>query len=296
MKTILYFFTILSLLNCSKDKPVSADLAMIAEPMIAAKSANYNATPPLAEIKLVDSAAVSVNESSPNSLKPTNQNGISKKIIKNGNMMIDVGDIKSAQEKIQNVVKNFKGYIQNENYSNDETETTISMEIRVPNQNFDGLINSFSEGIGSVTQKNIRAEDVTEEYTDVAIRLENKLTYLEKYRELLKRSASTKDLLEIQEKIRGLEEEIESSKGRLRYIDDQVNYSTLDLTLTKEKPRNTITSKIGFGSRLVDSLANGWNLFINFLLEIVALWPFLLTLPIIIYSIKKWRKRKSKKE
>lgn len=210
--------------------------------------------------------------------------------------MIDVGDIKSAQEKIQNVVKNFKGYIQNENYSNDETETTISMEIRVPNQNFDGLINSFSEGIGSVTQKNIRAEDVTEEYTDVAIRLENKLTYLEKYRELLKRSASTKDLLEIQEKIRGLEEEIESSKGRLRYIDDQVNYSTLDLTLTKEKPRNTITSKIGFGSRLVDSLANGWNLFINFLLEIVALWPFLLTLPIIIYSIKKWRKRKSKKE
>ncbi len=63
------------------------------------------------------------------------------------------------------------------------------MEIRVPNQNFDGLINSFSEGIGSVTQKNIRAEDVTEEYTDVAIRLENKLTYLEKYRELLKRKA-----------------------------------------------------------------------------------------------------------
>ena len=298
MKTNLYFFTILSLLNCSKDKSVSADLAMIAEPMIAAKSANYNAPPPLAEIKLVDSAAVSVNESSPNSLKPTNQNAISKKIIKNGNMMIDVGDIKSAQEKIQNIVKNFKGYIQNENYSNDETETTISMEIRVPNQNFDGLINSFSEGIGSVTQKNIRAEDVTEEYTDVAIRLENKLTYLEKYRELLKRSASTKDLLEIQEKIRGLEEEIESSKGRLRYIDDQVNYSTLDLTLTKEKPRNTITSKIGFGSRLVDSLANGWNLFINFLLEIVALWPFLLTLPIIIYSIKKWRKRKrkSKKE
>ena len=101
MKTILYFFTILSLLNCSKDKSVSADLAMIAEPMIAAKSANYNATPPLAEIKLVDSAALSVNESSPNSLKPTNQNGISKKIIKNGNMMIDVGDIKSEQEKIQ---------------------------------------------------------------------------------------------------------------------------------------------------------------------------------------------------
>ena len=78
LQLYLYFFTILSLLNCSKDKSVSADLAMIAEPMIAAKTENYNAPPPLAEIKLVNSAAVSVNESSPNSLKPTNQNAISK--------------------------------------------------------------------------------------------------------------------------------------------------------------------------------------------------------------------------
>ena len=113
---------------------------------------------------------------------------------------------------------------------------------------------------------------------------------------MLKRSASTKDLLEIQENIRGLEDEIDVSEGRLRYIDDQVNYSTLNLTLTKEKPRNTITSKIGFGSRLVDSIANGWNIFVNFLLEIVSLWPFLFIIPIIILFWKKWRKRKSKKE
>jgi hypothetical protein len=146
------------------------------------------------------------------------------------------------------------------------------------------------------SKKNIRVEDVTEEYTDVSIKLENKKIYLEKYRDLLKRSASTKDLLEIQENIRGLEDEIDVSEGRLRYIDDQVNYSTLNLTLTKEKPRNTVTSKIGFGSRLVDSIANGWNIFVNFLLEIVSLWPFLFIIPIIILFWKKWRKRKSKKE
>jgi hypothetical protein len=218
-----------------------------------------------------------------------------KKIIKSGDITIDVSDIKTAQEKIQNSVKNNKAYIQNEKFYNSETQTTLSMEIRIPNENFDRLVNSFSDGIGSITQKNIRVEDVTEEYTDVSIRLKNKLVYLEKYRDLLKRSASTKDLLEIQEKIRGLEEEIESSEGRLRYIDDQVNYSTLELTLFKEKPRNTVTSKIGFGNRFVDSVANGWNIFVNFLLQIVALWPFLFILPILIFW-KKWRKRKLKKE
>lgn len=300
MKTLLYSLAILSLLNCSKDKSIAnADLMVVSE-----KSASYNAPPPppnqeasYAAMEVVDSAAATVDADVryPDKSKPENQTGISKKIIKNGNMMIDVGDIKSAQEKVQNLVKSNKGYIQNENYSNNERETTVSMEIRIPNQNFDSLINSFSDGIGSITQKNIRVEDVTEEYTDVSIRLKNKLTYLEKYRDLLKRSASTKDLLEIQEKIRGLEEEIESSEGRLRYIDDQVNYSTLDLTLTKEKPRNTVTSKIGFGSRFVDSIANGWNIFVNFLLEIVSFWPFLFIIPLIIFLFKKWRKNRNSK-
>ena len=285
MKTIIYSLAILSLLACGKNEATQTNVSLmevLPEDEVATKAFSPDSPP---KMQMPNSEA-----------KPIDKIINLKKIIKSGDMTIEVADIKTAQEKIQNFVKNNKAYIQNERFSNAETQTTLSMEIRIPNQNFDNLINSFSDEIGSISEKNIRVQDVTEEYTDVSIRLKNKLAYLEKYRDLLKRSASTKDLLEIQEKIRGLEEEIESSEGRLRYIDDQVNYSTLNLTLTKEKPRNTITSKIGFGSRLVDSIANGWNIFVNFSLEIVSLWPFLFIIPIIILFWKKWRKRKSKKE
>lgn len=285
MKTIIYSLAILSLLACGKNEATQTNVSLmevLPEDEVATKAFSPDSPP---KMQMPNSEA-----------KPIDKTINLKKIIKSGDMTIEVADIKTAQEKIQNFVKNNKAYIQNERFSNAETQTTLSMEIRIPNQNFDNLINSFSDEIGSISEKNIRVQDVTEEYTDVSIRLKNKLAYLEKYRDLLKRSASTKDLLEIQEKIRGLEEEIESSEGRLRYIDDQVNYSTLNLTLTKEKPRNTITSKIGFGSRMVDSIANGWNIFVNFSLEIVSLWPFLFIIPIIILFWKKWRKRKSKKE
>ena len=280
MKTIIYSLAILSLLACGKNEATQTNVSLmevLPEDEVATKAFSPDSPP---KMQMPNSEA-----------KPIDKTINLKKIIKSGDMTIEVADIKTAQEKIQNFVKNNKAYIQNERFSNAETQTTLSMEIRIPNQNFDNLINSFSDEIGSISEKNIRVQDVTEEYTDVSIRLKNKLAYLEKYRDLLKRSASTKDLLEIQEKIRGLEEEIESSEGRLRYIDDQVNYSTLNLTLTKEKPRNTVTSKIGFGSRLVDSIANGWNIFVNFLLEIVSLWPFLFIIPIIILFWKKWRKR-----
>lgn len=284
MKTVFYSLAILSLFACSKNETTEANVSLM-EVLPETEIANKGYAPAQpSKVQMPNSEA-----------KPIDKTVNLKKIIKNGDMMMDVGDIKSAQEKVQGLVKSNKGYIQNENYSNNERETTVSMEIRIPNQNFDQLVNSFSDGIGSITQKNIRVEDVTEEYTDVSIKLENKKIYLEKYRDLLKRSASTKDLLEIQENIRGLEDEIDVSEGRLRYIDDQVNYSTLNLTLTKEKPRNTVTSKIGFGSRLVDSIANGWNIFVNFLLEIVSLWPFVFMIPIIIFTWRKWRNRKSKK-
>ena len=285
MKTIIYSLAILSLLACGKNEATQTNVSLmevLPEDEVATKAFSPDSPP---KMQMPNSEA-----------KPIDKTINLKKIIKSGDMTIEVADIKTAQEKIQNFVKNNKAYIQNERFSNAETQTTLSMEIRIPNQNFDNLINSFSDEIGSISEKNIRVQDVTEEYTDVSIRLKNKLAYLEKYRDLLKRSASTKDLLEIQEKIRGLEEEIESSEGRLRYLDDQVNYSTLDLTLIREKPRNTVTSKIGFGSRLVDSVANGWNIFVNFSLEIVSLWPFLFIIPIIILFWKKWRKGKLKKQ
>lgn len=100
---------------------------------------------------------------------------------------------------------------------------------------------------------------------------------------MLKSAKSTSDMLEIQENIRNLEDEIDVSEGRLKFIDDRVNYSTLNLTLFKEKVRSSTTSKIGFGSRFADSITEGWNGFVQFFLVLITLWPFLFLLPVLIF-------------
>lgn len=219
---------------------------------------------------------------------------ISKKIIKNGKMTIQVGDLKKAQNQTAEILKKSNAYIQQEQFRNTDTDENLSMTIRVPHQNFDKLINSFSDGVGSILSKNISSNDVTEEYTDVSIKLANKKIYLEKYRDLLRNASTTKDILEIQEKIRGLEDEIDVAEGTLRFIDDRVNYSTLELSLYKEKARSSTTSKIGFGSRFSDSLTEGWNSFVGFLLGIVSFWPFLLFIPLVVFLWRKWKARRKK--
>lgn len=232
--------------------------------------------------------------SSDKKTSPAKTDTIARKIIKNGEMTIQVGDIKKARDQVDGILKKNHAYIQTEKFSNTDTEENLSLIIRIPYKNFDALINSFSSDVGSVISKNVSSNDVTEEYTDVSIRLANKRIYLEKYRDMLKSAATTKDILEIQENIRELEDEIDVAEGKLRFIDDRVNHSTLNLTLYREKIRSSATSKIGFGNRFADSLTEGWNSFVSFFLGLISLWPFLLIIPFIIFVWKKWKRRNKK--
>jgi hypothetical protein len=288
MKKLIVPLLCLFLINCNKSKNSShlelkADLSEIIQEDKIASVAPPNA---ISEKLLPD------NQTSQNKFSKIDT--ISKKIIKNGDMRIQVGDIKKAQQQINSILKNNKAYIQKEEFQNTDIDENLDITIRVPHQNFDALVNSFSNGVGSVLSKNISSNDVTEEYTDISIKLGNKKIYLEKYRDMLKSAKTTKDMLEIQENIRALEDEIDIAEGRLRFIDDRVNYSTLNLNIYKEKIRSSATSKIGFGSRFGDSVTEGWNSFVEFLLGIISFWPFLLLIPIIIIFWKKWRNRRKK--
>ena len=280
----IFVLVLYVMLSCGQSEDVQVNAALMEVlPESPGKMQTPPPPPPKEEAKV---------ENDNEQTNPSKSKIIPKKIIKNGEMGISVSDIEKAKNEINSLLSKSKAYLLSENYSNTDTSESLSLVIRVPNQNFEALINSFATGIGEVIGKSIRAEDVTEEYTDVSIKLENKRIYLEKYRDMLKSAKTTKDMLEIQENIRALEDEIDVAEGRLRFIDDRVNYSTLTLDLYKEKVRSSATSNIGFGSRFGDSIAGGWNSFVSFLLGLVSFWPFLILAPFAYIIFKKFQNRK----
>ncbi|WP_404985622.1 DUF4349 domain-containing protein [Chryseobacterium sp. M5] len=293
MKKLFIPLFLLILINCNKSGNQHVVKSDLLEIISEDKAMSYNA-PPAQEIPVEAMVSAKAVNTEPKSSPSQSNNIIVKKVIKNGDLDIQVGDIKKAHQQVNEIVKSNNAYIQTERFNNTDIDEKQFFTIRVPHKNFDGLINSFSNGIGSVLSKNIASDDVTEEYTDVSIKLANKKIYLEKYRDMLRSAKTTKDILEIQENIRELEDEIDVAEGRLRFIDDRVNYSTLNLMLYKEKVRSSATSKIGFGNRFGDSFTKGWNSFVAFFLGIISLWPFFLLIPIIILIWKKWRNRKKK--
>lgn len=218
---------------------------------------------------------------------------IDQKIIRNGTINISVKDALKTKAEVDAILTKHKAYVGNEQLDNNDYQTNYHLQIRVPADQMDALIADLEALDGTVTFKSINARDVTEEYMDLETRLTNKRAYLDQYRQLLKTARTIEDILKVREQIRVLEEEIESAEGRLKYLKNQVDLSTLDLTLTQQKdfvykPER----KINFLERFKESISSGWYGFVNFIISIFMLWPFAILLVIIWWLWRRSRKKK----
>jgi len=217
------------------------------------------------------------------SKKPILEKG--SKIIKEGNIHIEVEDLASAKQFIDSLLSGSGAYYEKEIFRNSEYSQKYSLKLRIPSSGFALFVSELEQGRGMILEKNINAKDVTEEYLDLEIRLENNKAYLARYKELLQKARSIEDMIAIQEKIRQIELSIDGNKGRLKYLNDKVRYSTLNIELTT-KPKAYIAETPSFIANIKDAFKSGFSGLLYFILILVNLWPLVLGI-LLIWILRK---------
>ncbi len=217
--------------------------------------------------------------------------GIEKKLIKNGEVGFQVNDLKTTKQKIETAMKANGGYIAKENsydYSNNPTDELI---VRVPAKEFDKFLAQVLTGVEKIDYKRVDIEDVTEQFVDIEARLRSKHQLETKYAELLTKATSMEDILKIQKEMEIIREEIESAEGRLKYLTNQVGYSTLKITYYEHT-----STGFNFGGKMGNALKDGSTGFLWFLIVMVQLWPLWLIAGLawwfILFLVRRNRKRK----
>jgi hypothetical protein len=216
-------------------------------------------------------------------------------IIKTGSMDITVDDYAKAIPSIQNLIKGSNGYIQSENESTDNWAKRNNIVIRVPAANFEKLMNSIGGIARNVLNRNVNTDDVSEEYYDTEARKKAQQAAANRYIELLKQAKNVEEVMAVQSKIDAIQEEVDSKEGRLRYLRDQVGYSTITLSVAQNYDYKPIDGP-GFGSRMGSAFGNGWQGFLNFLIIVANLWPLWIILAAAYFIIRKIVKRFLKKK
>ena len=217
-----------------------------------------------------------------------------EKIRKTAVIDLTVDDYKKTRAAIDNIIRSGKAYLGNENEQHSTYNISNSMVIRVANADFDRMVSNISGLEGHVNSKNIYIEDVTAQFVDITARLKSKKEVELRYRELLQKAVRVSDVLEVEEQLRMIREEIEAKEGELKYLNDQVSYSTINLSFHQDF-EFTPSDSPGFFGRMGSAFGNGWNGFLSFLIGIVYAWPLWLVLGISGFFVYRFVKRKLRK-
>jgi len=179
------------------------------------------------------------------------------------------------------------------------TENTMSM--RVPNTSLDSVLKEMATQISFLDFRVIRAEDVSLQL------MVNKWSQkrAERHHERLEKAIDTKakklrETTEAEESLASKEETADYAKlGNLSLI-DQVNYSTINLqvyqreTIKNELVANETSIRAyepGIGSKIKDSIMDGWFVLVGFIFILFKLWP-LLPIGIVLWVILRRYYRK----
>ncbi len=227
-------------------------------------------------------------------------------IIREGNITIPVDSTRSSRDAIEALVASFAdqgAYVVNSNeYAYyEDAEPNINMVIRIPVDQFEFVMDELVELAAANVTMNTWADDVSEEYSD----LENRLDSLEAARlrllDIMANADTTEDLLAAEQQLTYRESEIESLKGRMKYLSESSDLSRISIYLEPyilSQPIDTTwapleTIRYAF-ERLLDSLENFADWLIVF---VIATLPWLIIIGLVIWlvgrRIRKKRKQKA---
>lgn len=145
---------------------------------------------------------------------------------------VAVYQVQSTQKKVISLAKAMGGFL-----ARQDGQVVV---IRVPARRFETALDRI-ESFGDVIRRQIEAKDVTEEFRDQTIRLRNLEAVRARLETLLQKADKVKDALEVQRELARITGQIESLKGRLRFLEDRIAFSTISVNF-QPRPQNDAAS------------------------------------------------------
>lgn len=228
-----------------------------------------------------------------------------RKIIKSGDIAVEVKDVEAAYSKVIEIVDEVGGEEFNKTFTESGDYKRIELVLKIPPEKLDLFEQKLKEyvGEGKIKRSKIRSEDITSQYYDYAARLESYKGSRDQLRELLKKAETVEDTLKIHSELTRIQAEIESMQGQINMWDKLVAMSTITLYIDEESNPMKMTRTVGWQFNSVGeiwmTMKNGFITVVNavysvivwIIISIVSISPILIPAGIVTYAVLRRRKR-----
>ncbi len=159
-----------------------------------------------------------------------------RKIIYTASIDLVVKDFGEAERRVLELVSEMAGYVaefrEDRRYGGQLGGNWV---VRIPVIQFNRFIDQVLE-LGVPMTRQIDALDVTEQFTDLTARLNNKRKLEERILKLLEeKTDAIKDVIEVESQLGRVREEIETFEGKLRYMSDRIAMTTVTISAREDK-------------------------------------------------------------
>ncbi|TVY09606.1 DUF4349 domain-containing protein [Paenibacillus cremeus] len=164
---------------------------------------------------------------------PDNSDAYTRKIIYTAHLVMQVEKYQDVAQQVQETVKQAGAYILQFNENTMTNEKSGTFTIKVPANGFQSLLSQL-EKLNPTMQKSLQGQDVTEEYVDLTARLKAKQVVESRLTAFMEKATKAEELVSFSNELGKVQEEIERIKGRMRYLEQNVAYSTIELRVTQK--------------------------------------------------------------
>ena len=237
----------------------------------------------------MDNAALAADGGGTATLTPQATGESARKIIYNADLSLESTDFDAARTALTDAVEANGGYISYSDLSGsaEDQDRYSHYTVRIPADSYRNFLEAVS-GAANVLSVSESAEDITSEYIDVEARIASLENQRSRLNELADTAETTADLLEIESQLSDVQYQLESYTRQRSWMDDQVQYSTVDIRLSEVKTL-TPETPVGFAEEAGRAFLDGWEAFSLFIkglvLGLIYAWPAVLIVVIVVIVV-----------
>ena len=227
-----------------------------------------------------------------------------RKLIKTVELEMETKEFERMLSELETQIRNLGGYIENletyngSSYSSYRTSRWANLAIRIPRESLEGFLQNMSE-IGNVVRRSDSVEDVTLSYVDMESRRDTLKAEQARLLELMGQADTVEDMIALEERLSNVRYYLESMESKLRIIDNQVDYSTVNLNLTEVKELTSVEERTDLQritEGFTDSLKEIGHGIKEGVIWILAHLPYLVVwtvvITVLVLVLKKYRKKR----
>jgi drug/metabolite transporter superfamily protein YnfA len=215
-----------------------------------------------------------------------------RKLIKSGNLNSEVeqGGFFEAETKLKAIITSSGAYLLDENvqkYGNENPYHYGYYNLKVDTKKYAAVVSQLKE-IGTVTSFSENTQDVTGSYTNLKVELQAEQERLVRYQKMFEEATEVSDKITLNDRIFDEERTIKYLQERLQNVDNEVEYSSIYVSLQEKQSPYANVEFISFSALVmafVDSLSGLFR-------WIVVILPYAVVLVIAWVVYKVLRKKK----